>query len=96
MSDLTRIKKVWTANIKGATPHLMASDGMFAPHKIEIVDYGDRAKVELSGPKINGMRQIRSKAFRLYGYTQYEMPPDWIMQMVSDIGYWSVESGSRS
>jgi hypothetical protein len=96
MAELARIKKVWTANIKGATPHLMVSDGMFAPSKITITDYGTRAKVELSGPKISGMTQMRTRAYKLYGYAQYETPPEWVIELVSAIGYWSIESGSMS
>lgn len=97
--DLSRIKKVWTANIKGAAPRVDASDGPFVPMRLTITDYGDRAKVEVSGPKaflIRGMAEGRSKAYRLYGYPQYENPPSWIIDLVSKIGYWTIESGSMS
>lgn len=97
MADLLRVKKVWSANIKwgiGAM-QVLASDGPFVPDKMEIVDYGDRAKVEVSGRR-RATNERRSKPYRLYGYPQYDPPPDWLIELVSQIGYWSVESGSMS
>lgn len=100
MAELIRVKKVWSASIKwNPGPMLVhASDGPFAPDKMEIVDYGDRAKVEVSGRRRAGPNpnERRSKAFRLYGYPQYDPPPDWLIELVNKIGYWSVESGSMS
>jgi hypothetical protein len=52
--------------------------------KVTITDFGDRAKVTVTGRMANGGIQMRSADFRLRGYPQYPECPPWLQELVND------------
>jgi hypothetical protein len=53
--------------------------------RCEATDYGDRARVIISGPTQH--RFHRQKTYSLYGYKHYDQCPEWVADLVRQAGY---------
>ena len=73
-------------------PQVKVEGGAFVPYKMEVTDFGDRAKVELIGQRSHGRYQPwpSTKMYRLYGYVGnliYDFAPAWVIDIIREAGY---------
>lgn len=88
-AKIRTVKRVMTIQLSDAPLVSAASGGsMFAPYKMEIVEYKDRGKVTFTGRAVSGFKPF-STSCRLYGYNQYPDVPEWALEVMAEAG-WSL------
>ena len=70
--------------------HVVVSrkDGPFIPDKVELIEYGDRTCIRVtgSGAQNFGRHWPATALFRVKGYPQYPPPPDWLLTVLRKTG----------
>jgi len=91
MIEVSARKTVTVFSIKGA-PRVISSLGPeFEPYKAEITDFGNRGKVQLFGRNYGRLVPGSTSAtFKLYGYEQYRPVPQWLFELLREVGYYGM------
>lgn len=86
-AKIRSVKRVMTILLTEA-PLVSRGAAMFAPYKMEIVEYKEKGKVTFTGRAVSGMRPFTTSC-KLYGYPQYPDVPEWALKIMSEAG-WSL------
>lgn len=84
---LSALKVTWYARLTDAPLVSTGALPPFKPYKIELIDYGMKAKVVLFPFKSNPGMKAFPVNFNLHGYKQYPVCPDWVLELVGQMGW---------
>lgn len=88
MVDIDKVKTMMVIHIKGKVePVISSRDTPFVPFRLDVTDFGDRARVQAVGRGIHSVPGSNSATFKLYGYKQYRPVPHWIRDVIRLAGY---------
>ena len=85
--QVSNLKVTWYARLSDAPLVSTGAQQPFRPYKIELVDYGPKAKVVLTPFKTSPSHRAFPVNFNLHGYDQYPECPDWVLELVGQMGW---------
>lgn len=91
LPKLGRHKVVYVFAIADGPKYVMSSDGpIFGPYKVEVTDFGDRARAIITGRSMNH-HGMRSFTYVLYGEeylnADKRRAPEWLASLIREAGY---------